>query len=75
MSEPANEDVHPGIDEADVTSRAELLPEEQAAGSDDAEAQAEGILADSEERTVHPERAREDSVQTAPPQKRPGVSS
>jgi hypothetical protein len=75
MSEPANDDVQPGIDEADVTSRAELLPEEQAAGSDDAEAQAEGILADSEERTLHPQQTGEDSVQTAPPRERPGTAS
>ena len=35
-----------------VASRAELLPEEKAAGSDDPEAQAEAILRDSEARTV-----------------------
>ena len=40
------------IDEDHVASRAELLPEEQAAGSDDPEAQAEAILAESEERTA-----------------------
>jgi hypothetical protein len=33
-----------------VSSRAELLPEERAVGSDNAEAQAEAILADSEQR-------------------------
>ncbi|QGG95076.1 hypothetical protein [Actinomarinicola tropica] len=38
-------------DEA-VASRAELLPEEQAAGSDDPEAQAEAILTESEERAA-----------------------
>ena len=39
-----------------VDSRAQLLPEEQAAGGSEApEAQAEAILAESEERTVHPD--------------------
>jgi hypothetical protein len=35
-----------------VSTRSELLPEEKAVGSDDAEAQAEAILADSDERTA-----------------------
>lgn len=47
-----------------VETRADLLPEEKAAGSDDAEAQAAAILAESEERTEDPEGARHDSVQT-----------
>ena len=47
-----------------VQSRAELLPEEQAVGSEDPELQARAILAESEERTEHPERTRHDSVQT-----------
>ena len=38
-------------DEERVRSRAELLPEERAAGSEDPEAQAEAVLADSDERT------------------------
>jgi len=39
-----------------VGSRAQLLPEEQSAGGSEApEAQAEAILAESEERTVHPD--------------------
>lgn len=46
-------------------SRAQLLPEEQAAGSDDPQAQAATILADSDERTAHPERAAEESSQVA----------
>ncbi len=46
----AEEDVT--VDEDDVASRSELLPEEQAAGSDDPGAQAEAILAESEERTA-----------------------
>ena len=36
-------------------SRAELLPEERAVGSDDPAAQAEAILAESRERTEHPD--------------------
>lgn len=35
--------------------RSHLLPEERAAGSDDPRAQAEAILAESEERTEHPD--------------------
>ena len=38
-----------------VASRAELLPEERAAGSDDPQAQAKVILEESEEHTEHPE--------------------
>ena len=38
-----------------VASRAELLPEEQAVGSDDPQAQAQAILEESEERTEHPD--------------------
>jgi hypothetical protein len=39
-----------------VETRAQLLPEEQSVGgSDDPERQAEVILAESEERTVHPD--------------------
>ena len=41
--------------ERHVESRAELLPEELAAGSDDPQAQAEAILAESLERTEHPD--------------------
>lgn len=42
-------------DEEHVAERASLLPEERAAGSDDPRAQAEAILAESEERTEHPD--------------------
>lgn len=42
---------HPDVDDERVADRAELLPEEQAAGSDDPEAQARAILADSDQRT------------------------
>ena len=38
-----------------VASRAELLPEERAAGSDDPQAQAKVVLEESEERTEQPE--------------------
>jgi hypothetical protein len=51
-------------DEARVERRADLLPEEQAAGSDDAEAQAQAILEESDERTDHPEETRHESHQT-----------
>jgi len=47
-----------------IESRAELLPEEQAAGSDDPEAQAAAILEESDERTDDPSGTRADSTQT-----------
>ncbi len=47
-----------------IESRSELLPEEAAAGSDDPEAQAEAILAESDERVDDPERTRRESTQT-----------
>ena len=47
-----------------VGQRAELLPEERAAGSDDPQAQAEAILEESDERTEHPEQTQHDSVQS-----------
>lgn len=47
-----------------VETREQLLPEELEAGSDDPEAQARAILAESEERTLHPEQTRDDSTQT-----------
>jgi hypothetical protein len=50
--------------EARVESRAELLPEELAAGSDNPEEQAEAILEESDERTEHPEETRQESPQT-----------
>jgi hypothetical protein len=51
-------------DDEHLHSRAELLPEEQAAGSDDPTGQAEAILEESEERTRDPEATREESTQT-----------
>lgn len=50
-----------------VAERAELLPEEQEAGSADPEAQAEAILAESDERVDDPEGTRADSSQTPDP--------
>jgi hypothetical protein len=48
-----------------VRQRAQKLnPEELAVGSDDPEAQAEAVLADSDERTEHPEETRRRSHQT-----------
>ena len=62
-------------DAARVNSRAELLPEEKVAGSDDPGAQAEAILEDSEARTVsrdaspgtHLERRTSDEITDPPP--------
>ena len=51
-------------DEARIERRADLLPEERAAGSEDAEAQAAAILEESDERTDHPEETRHESAQT-----------
>lgn len=51
-------------DDDRVAERAELLPEERAVGSADPEAQAEAILADSDERVEDPEGTREESTQT-----------
>lgn len=47
-----DQEPEPSVDEERVDTRAELLPEEQRAGSDDPEAQAEAILEDSEARTL-----------------------
>jgi len=54
----------PSAEESRIGSRAELLPEEQEAGSDDPQAQAEAILQESDERTDAPEETRHDSTQT-----------
>ncbi|GAA3181532.1 hypothetical protein GCM10010531_39660 [Blastococcus jejuensis] len=55
MKEPSPE-AHDNVTEENVETRAQLLPEEDAAGgSDDPELQAEMILAESEERTLHPD--------------------
>jgi hypothetical protein len=53
MKEPSPE-AHANVTEQNVETRAQLLPEEQSSGgSDDPELQAEMILAESEERTIH----------------------
>lgn len=55
MKDPSPEAVA-NVTEENVETRAQLLPEEQSAGgSDIPEEQAEAILAESEERTVHPD--------------------
>ena len=46
---------HAELPEHAVDERAELLPEELAAGSADPQAQAEEILAESVDRTEHPD--------------------
>jgi hypothetical protein len=51
-------------DDDRIQERAELLPEELAAGSEDPEAQAEAILQESDERTDHPQATRHESTQT-----------
>ena len=51
-------------DRARVDSRADLLPEEANVGSDDSEAQAAAILAESDERTEDPEGTRREYTQT-----------
>lgn len=50
-----------------IAERAELLPEEVEAGSDDPDAQAEAILEDSDERVDDPDGTRRDSSQTPGP--------
>jgi len=54
---------HPDRERVHQRAR-DLTPEELAVGSDDAEAQAEVILADSDERTEHPEKTARESTQT-----------
>jgi hypothetical protein len=56
MSEPA--------DESRIGRRADLLPEEETAGSEDPEAQARVILEESDARTDHPEETQQESVQS-----------
>ena len=51
-------------DDERIETRAELLPEEQAAGSEDPEAQAEAILSESDERTARPGETQRESTQT-----------
>ncbi|MGA8211313.1 MAG: hypothetical protein WB441_00870 [Nocardioidaceae bacterium] len=51
-------------DESRIDHRADLLPEERVAGSDDPHAQAEAILEESDERTADPQGTRSESTQT-----------
>ena len=64
MSDPGHQHTDADADEDRVAERAHLLPEEIAAGSDDPEAQAEQILAESDRRTDEPEQTQEESVQS-----------
>jgi hypothetical protein len=70
MSETPDRD-EAAADEARIASRADLLPEEKAAGSDDPEAQATEILRESDERTADPEGTGAESTQTSTPDERP----
>lgn len=63
LDEPADERVEERADG--------LLPEEQAAGSDDPQEQAAQILRESDERTEDPEGTAAESVQTSTPDERP----
>lgn len=54
-------------DEERIVERAELLPEEVEAGSDDPDAQAAAILEESDDRVDDPERTRRESSQTPGP--------
>jgi hypothetical protein len=51
MADRPDDDQVPGDDER-VSSRAELLPEEEAVGSDDRDAQAAAILGESDQRVL-----------------------
>lgn len=51
------------VDDDRVAHRAELLPEEQVVGSDDPEAQARAILAESDERTASRDAAPDSTVE------------
>jgi hypothetical protein len=53
-----------GRDDERIAERAELLPEEADAGSEDPGAQAEAILEESDERVDDPEGTRRESTQT-----------
>ena len=53
----------PGVDDERVADRAGLLPEEQAVGSDDPEAQARAILEESDERAASRDAAPDSQVE------------
>jgi hypothetical protein len=52
MKEPSPE-ARANVTPENVETRGQLLPEEQTVGSEDPDLQAEMILAESEERTIH----------------------
>lgn len=60
----AQDEDRPDRDAERAAERAELLPEEVEAGSEDPRAQAEAILEESDERTDDPEGTRHESTQT-----------
>ncbi len=66
MTHPTDE----SRDDHRVEGRSDLLPEEESAGSDDPHAQAEQILAESDERTEDPEGTGADSTQTSSSEER-----
>ncbi|GAB7007187.1 hypothetical protein JCM18899A_46620 [Nocardioides sp. AN3] len=61
-------DIH---DEQHVETRAELLPEEIAAGSDNPHEQAEVVLEESQQRTEDPSGTGAEAEQTSTPEERP----
>ncbi len=63
MTEPGHQHTDADADSERVAERAHLLPEEIAAGSADPTAQAEQILAESDDRTDNPERTQRESSQ------------
>lgn len=67
MTEHRDDERDDERDRERIDSRAELLPEELAAGSDDPEAEAEAILDESDERTEDHEASRLESTQTPDP--------
>lgn len=73
MSSPehARPEAEADADRERIASRAELLPEEAVAGSEDPTRQAEEILEDSDERTLHPDGTGAESSQTSTPDERP----
>ena len=58
-------------DQERIAQRAELLPEEQDAGSEDPRDQAAAILQESDERTAYPEETGAASSQNSTPADRP----
>lgn len=73
LSDNPDKDAADVPDEGHVESRADLLPEERAAGSDAPREQAEVILEESAERTEQPAATAEESVQTSTPDERPDI--